>query len=236
MARLTRHQMKQDELSARLASGMNFFQAHKKNVSLAVAVSVAALAVGLGLYFYIRGQQRNAAAAFAKALNTYHAPVLTNPPAIPNLEVYKTNDEKNQKALEAFQTVARDYSRYAAGRLARYYAAICLRELGKYPDAEKEFQALAEFRDANLASLAKVGLASVYEGTNRSSEAEKIYKDLEEHPTVAVPKATAAIKLADLYSKTNTAEASTLYQQIQKDYPGTPAADYAGQMLTQLPQ
>ena len=227
--------MKQDELSARIASGRNFFQAHKKNLSLAVAVSAGALALGLGLFVYIRSQQTRAAAAFAEALNTYHAPVLTNPPAVPNLESYKTNDDKNQKALEKFNAVARSYSFYTAGRLARYYAAICLRELGKYPEAEKEFLALAEFRDTRLASLAKVGLASVYELTNRSSEAEKVYKDLEEHPTEAVPKAVALMSRADLAKKSNPAEASTIYQQIQKDFPGTPAADYAGQMLAELP-
>ena len=228
--------MKQDELSARLGAGMDFYLAHKKKISLVVAVSVGALAVGLGLYFYIRGQQSNAASAFAKALNTYHAQVLAAPPNIPNLKSFTTNDAKNQQALEEFTTVAREYSSYAAGRLARYYAAICQRELGNYAEAEKEFQSLSQMGDAKLASLAKLGLASVYELTDRNAEAEKTYKELEENPTETVPKVTALIARADLYKQTNAAEALTLYQQVQKDYPGTPAADYAGQMLTELPQ
>ena len=227
--------MKQDDLSAQLASGMGFFVAHKKRIWLGVAASVAVLLLALGIYFFVRSQQAKAAAEFSKALNTYHSPVVTNTPSIPNLESYKTNEEKNQKALEKFNIVAKDYSFYAVGRLAKYYTAICLRELGKSSEAEKEFQALTTVSDEKLASLAKVGLASVYELTNRSAEAEKLYKDLEEHPTSAVPKATASVARADLYRKSNAAEAATLYQQIQKDYPGTPAADYAAEMLTQLP-
>ena len=101
---------------------------------------------------------------------------------------------------------------------------------------EKDFQALAQGRDKNLASLAKLGLAGIYEITNRTSEAEKIYKELEENPTETVPKATALIARADLYKQTAPQQASSLYQQVVKEYQGTPAADYASQMLTQLPQ
>jgi tetratricopeptide (TPR) repeat protein len=228
--------MKQDEMSARLAAGMDFYKAHKKRIALIVAVSVGVLAVGLGIFFYIRSQQNRAGAAFAKALNTFHAPVYATPPEVPNLESYKTAEEKNETALAAFNAVAKEYSSYSVGRLGRYYAAICLREMEKYPEAEKEFLALSQMSDAKLASLAKVGLASVYELTDRSADAEKIYKELEEHPTETVPKVTALTARADLYRQTKAPEASSIYQQIQKEYPGTPAADYATQMLTGIPQ
>ena len=234
MARLTRHQLKQDELSARLATWTDYSVKHRKQLSLGLAIGLGVLAVAIGAFYFIRGAQNNAAAAFARALNTYHAPVMASPPNVPNLEVYKTNDEKNQKALDAFNQVAKDYSYYAAGRLARYYAAICLRDLGKFPEAEKEFLALSQGGDAQLASLAKVGLASVYEQSNRAAEAENIYKDLEEHPSETVPKSAAMVALADLYFKTNPAAATKLYQQIQKDYVGSPAAEHATQMLAKL--
>jgi len=235
LARLTRHQLKEDELSARLNAWLDFFLQRKKQISIVVAAAIGIIAVVVGIYFYVRRTQNNVAAAFAKALNTYHAPVMVSPPNAPNLESYKTNDAKNQKALEEFNAVAHSYSRYAAGRMARYYAAVCLRELGKFPEAEKEFQALASSGDTRIAALAKVGLASVYESSGRTSEAEKVYKDLEQHPTVTVPKSAALVARADLYRRTNPAEASSLYQQIQKDYAGTPAGEHASQMLAQLP-
>ena len=236
LARLTRHQLKKDELGVNLALGMDYFLKHKKQISIIASIAVGALGLGLGIYFYIRGAQDNASAAFAKALDTYHAPVMPSPPPnAPNLEVYKTNDARNQKALEEFTAVAHDYSHYAAGRMARYYAALCLRDLGKYPEAEKEFQAVSNLSDKQLASLAKMGLASVYELTGRASEAEKLYKELEENPTETVPKATALIARADLLRQSNPAESARLYQQIQKEYAGTAAADRAGAMLSELP-
>jgi hypothetical protein len=153
-----------------------------------------------------------------------------------NIETYRTSDEKYQKALDAFRTVADQYSWFGSGRLARYYAALSLRELRKYPEAEAELKDLAQSGDRRVSALAKVALANVYEQTDRASEAEALYKELESNPTETVPKTTALMARAELYRKTNPAEAANLYQQIQKDYPGTIAAEQAGQLLTQLPR
>jgi hypothetical protein len=228
--------MKQDELSARLSAGLDFYGEHKNRIWLAVAVSTGLIAVGLGVFFYVRSQQNQAGAAFAQALNTYHAPVLQTPPDIPNLESYKTDDEKNEAALAAFNSVAEEYSWYAAGKLARYYAAICQRDLGNQEAAEQEFEDLARSADAKLAPLAKIGLAGIYQATGRATEADSIYKELQENPTESVPAVTAIIARADLYRQTNPSEASALYQQVARDYGGTPAGDYAEQMLAQLPR
>ena len=226
--------MKQDEFSAQLATWTDFVARNRKQLSIGLSVGLGVLAATLGGYYFIRGQQNSAGAALAKALDTYHAPVMNaTPPA--GMEAYKTSEEKNSKALDEFTQVARDYSHYSAGRLARYYAAVCERDLGKYPDAERAFQEVADGGDKQLASLAKIGLASIYEQTNRTADAEKVYKDLEANPTDTVPKATALLARADLYSKTNPADATKLYQQIQKDYSGSPAGERAKQMLDKLP-
>ena len=223
LARLTRHQLKQDEFGAQMASWRDFLVTNRRLLSMGLAIGILALGAGFATYYFVRSSQNKAAAALAKAMDTYH------------IESYKTNDEKNTKALDEFSRVASDYSHYAAGRLARYYAAVCERDLGKFGDAEKSFQEVAAGSDKQLGALGKVGLASVYEQTNRPSDAEKIYKELEANPTETVPKATAIVARADLYSKTSPGDAAKLYQQLQKDYEGTPVADYAKQMLDKLP-
>ena len=234
MARLTRHQLKEDEFSAQMAVWKDFIVTNRRVLSMGLIIGVAAIAAGLAGFYYVRSTQSKAATALAKAMDTYHAPVMAAPPT-PNIESYKTNDEKNNKALEEFSQAASEYSHYAAGKLARYYAGVCQRDLGKSSDAEKSFQEVAAGSDKQLAALAKMGLASVYEQTNRASDAEKIYKELEANPTETVPKATAMVARADLYSKTSPADATKLYQQLQKDYDGTPVADYAKQKLDTLP-
>ena len=215
---------------------MDFFLAQRRRIMLGVVAGVAVVVVGLGIFFFVRSRQVRAADAFAKALTTFHAPVTASPPQGSNLVTYKTNEEKYQKAQAEFAEVASQHSSYAAGRMARYYVAICQRELGKLSEAEEQFKALAQAGDANLAALAKLGLVGVYQQTNRSEEAEKIYRELEDNPTSTVPKATAQIARADLYRKTKPADAAGLYEQIVREHAGSAAGEYANQKLQQIPR
>ena len=238
LARLTRQQMKKDELGDSLASSMDYVLKHRRGTLLWIEIAAGVLLVVIGLYYYARSSEDSASAALSRALITYHAPVLATPPmpSSVNIETFRTSDEKYQKALDDFRTVADQYSWFGPGRLARYYAALCLRELRKYPEAETELKELAQSSDRRVASLSKVALATVYEQTDRASEAAALYQELEANPTETVPKAAALMARAELYRKTNPTEAATLFQQIQKDYPGSLAAERAGQLLTQLPR
>jgi hypothetical protein len=213
---------------------VDYFLKHRRGAMQWFVIALGALLVCGAIYFFVNSQQNKAASAFAKALDIYHGLVIPNPPAGVTVETYRTHDEKNQKALDAFRAVADEHSWYAPGRLARYYAALCRRELRMYPEAEGELKELAQGGDRRVASLSKLALANLYELTDRATEAEALYKELEANPTETVPKSSALMARADLYRKTKPDEAATLYQQIQKDYPGSIAAERAGQLLAQL--
>ena len=71
-----------------------------------------------------------------------------------------------------------------------------------------------------IASLAKLALASIYHDTNRDPQAIEIYKQLADHPTTSVSKSTAQFLLASLYEENHQAdEARKLYQQMAKESP-----------------
>src|SRR5262249_53388646 len=158
-----------------------------------------------------------AAAGFAQALTTFHAPVSATDSS-PSTLHFKTNQERYQESLKQFNDVAENYSWFSQGKFARYYAALCQRDLGKASEAEKALNDIANSGNSDLSSLAKMALAGIYEQTGRNDQAEKTYKELEQHPTTSVPKATVQLALADLYQRTKPAEAKAAYQQIQKDY------------------
>ena len=100
---------------------------------------------------------------------------------------------------------------------------------------EKDLKDVADSRYQEIASLAKLALASIYHDTNRDPQAIEIYKQLADHPTVSVGKSTAQFLLASLYEEDNQPDqARKLYQQMQKENPSSQAAQMASQRLQAL--
>lgn len=231
MARLTRQELKKDEFAERLATIQEFFLHYQKQIVKFGGIAALAVAVAIGGLFLYRNRQNKASSAFAQALASFHAPVTPSAPPETTQLTFKSDAEKYQQSLKQFSEVAGSYSWSGQGRYARYYVGLCQRALGNNTEAEKELKVAAEGRDAELAALAKLALGGLYEQTARTDQAEKIYRDLESHPTVTVPKATAELALADLYQETKPTEAKALYLQIQKEYPGLAAGDAASKIL-----
>ena len=231
VARLSRHELKTDEFADRLAVLTGFFSRNRKRVLLGGGSALLAVVVAVGVLMYVRSRQAAASEAFGKALVTYHAVVVETPPAGYTLPTFKTADEKNTEAIRQFTEVSDQFGSYSVGKWARYYTALSQRELGQSAVAEQGLLALASDGDANLAAVSKMALAGLYQKTSRTADAEKLYRELESSPTLMVPKASVQIALAEMYQRTNPSQATAIYQQIEKDYPGTAAADQAAQML-----
>ena len=176
MARRTRHELKKNEFADHLAKVSHFFTQNRRKVVLGGGTALAVVGVSLAVFLYLRSQQANANDAFSKALATYHALVTpTPPPQGTNIQHFKTREEKYKEALRQFTDVSGQFHRYRVGRWARYYAALCQRDLGNSAAAEKELIAIAGANDADLAALSKMALASLYQQSSRTADAEKIY-------------------------------------------------------------
>ena len=231
MARLTRRELKKDEFADQLATVRHVFSHNRRRIVLGGGTVLFLVAATVGVLLYLRSQQAAAADAFGKALSTYHTLVTQQTIQDPRARYFKTNEEKYKQALEEFTQVSEQFRRYRQGRWARYYVALCQRGVGQSAEAEKELAALAGESDPDLVAVAKMALASLYQQTSRTTDAEKIYRELESNPTLLVPKPVAQIALAELYQNTNPSQATALYQQIEKENPGTAAGDLAAQML-----
>ena len=59
-------------------------------------------------------------------------------------------------------------------------------------------------------------------------------KDLSTVGSVLVPKPMVLLELAGIYSQSDPKQATTLYEQLKKDYPNTPVADQADRGLEML--
>ena len=72
----------------------------------------------------------------------------------------------------------------------------------------------------------------MYDQDGKTSQAIDLYKQLEDKPSVFVPKPMVLLTLADHYRKTDPAQAAKLYNQVKLEFPD--AAEQADQGLELL--
>lgn len=107
-------------------------------------------------------------------------------------------------------------------------------DLEKLNQASEELKKLDAGSDKELAALGKFQMALIDERTGKKDEAIKTLQALSTAGSVLVPKPMVLLELAGIYSQMDPKQATTLYQQLKKDYPNTPVADEADRGLELL--
>jgi tetratricopeptide (TPR) repeat protein len=231
----TRHALKQDKFVNATNSGLEWVGEHRSNViawSVGVVLVVAIVVVSFVLY-----QKRDAAAnqLLGQAMDIYETPLTQpNQPAEPGLKTYATTMDRAKAAYPLFRQTADQYSWLTAGQMARYFAGLTELDMGQKSQAEADLEKATHAGNGNLAALAKIALANLYEQTNRNSQAVSLFQDMIAHPTTSVPKAEAQLQLAQLYETTQPQEARRIYAQIKDQDKQSDAAQIATQKLQSL--
>ena len=237
MARISRKELKKDEFAQEVSKTYEFVQAHRDKLTVAALAVAVGLLAGVGGYFLVEKRKANANDALSKAMRTYLAPVRGTAAALPEEEKsFATEKEKYTQAVKEFLAIAQRYSRLKPGQIARYYAGLCQANLNNFAEAEKEWNAVIQRGDPELAALARLALANMQARAGKGPEAEKLYRYLIEHPTVGVPKVWAQLALAEFLRTSKPAEAEKLYRQIEEENPNKAAADLARRGLEELKQ
>lgn len=228
----TRRQLKHDKFAETMADKYSWAVEHRDKLTFGVIAVAVILAVMLGGLAYNSHRNTKAGNELGKAMDIYNAPLRpAGMPPQPEMLTFTSAEERARAAHPEFEKIANQYSHTDSGAVARYFAAITAGSLNDNALAEKEFKQAAGSGGKDLASLSKLALAGLYADTNRESEAIDIYKQLIDHPTNAVAKSTAQLKLAELYDTKQPDEAAKIYQQIQKESPESMAAEVAAKNL-----
>lgn len=236
MRSYTRHQLKQDSFTTSTAETITWAVEHRsKLVAVGIVLAVILALLGGG-WAYVNYRDQQAGAELSQAIQKYNEPVRpAGTPATPDVPSYASNQERDKTTNAEFDRIASKYSFTQSAQVARYFAGVTARDLGDNATAEKDLQQVAASRYHEIASLAKLALASVYHDTNRNPQALDIYKQMIDHPTVSVGKSTAQLALASLYESIGQPnDARHIYEQMQKESPGTAVAQLAMQRLQAL--
>ncbi len=236
MRSYTRHQLKQDSFTTSTAETISWAVDNRSKLIVLGVVVVLILALLGGGWAYLGYRDAQAKNDLALALQKYQAPIRpAGTPATPDVLSYGSDQERDQICNTEFTRIADKYKFTQTSQVARYFAGLTYRDLGKTSEAEQDLQEVSSSRYPEIASLAKMGLAGIYHDTGRNLQAVDLYKQLIDHPTISVGKTTAQLALASLYrAMARPDDARHIYEQMQKENAASISAQIAGQKLQEL--
>jgi len=236
----TRHQLKQDAFS-RATLGVaektaHWSVEHRNTIAAVVVVAVVVAAVALGSWYYLSTQDEKASFDLSEAIRTLNMPLrAAGTPEQPDAPSFASAKERAGAAQKKFQAIVDKYPHTRTADMSRYFLGVTAADAGDNAAAENYYKAVIATGNKDLASVAKLALASLEGNTGRSKEAIALYQELISHPTASVSKVTAELQLAELYQNSNQPlDAKRLYEQIKKDNPGPEAVQIASQKLAEL--
>jgi hypothetical protein len=225
--------LKQDKFTVEAEHTVDYLSTHRKEAIRYSVIVLVIAALAAGVYYYRSSQQSVRQQALGEAITLAGAPVGPPQPGAtgPN---FATTTAKEDAVAKAFTKVSSDYSGSEEAYVAEYYLAARALDAGKVDDARKKYQDVADHANANYASLAKLALAQLDVAENRNADAEKILKDLMDHPTDLVSKDQATFAYAKTIAATKPEEARKLYMQIAAQK--SDVASIAVAAMNDLPQ
>ena len=242
MDRLTRHELKQDEFKESLDQLEQYMTAHLKEIVTVVILAIVVVGSAVGMKYYLSEQEANANLDLAGALRTFQAYVGTVAPGSmpPGTESYPTTADRYKAALLKFNAITAKYRMFPRPKavgIALYHSGLCESRLGNTTVAINTLQEASRDGDRDIASLAQLALADEFLKTGKTQEADRIFQNLADHPTLTVSRATALMALADSMKSSQPARARQLYDQIRKEFGSEPAvAQILREEMADLPQ
>ena len=242
MDRQTRHELKQNEFRETLDQLEQYVTAHLKGILTVATLVIGVAGLAGGLKYYLGQQEANANVELGSALRTFQANVGSPLPGSPDAASlsFPTAAEKYKTAREQFNAIVlkyRMFPRPKAVSIARYHVGVCESLLGNSAAAINTLQEASRTGDSEISALAQFALAGEFLKSGKKQEAVTIYQNLVDHPSLAVPRASALLALADTLKDSQPGQARKLYNQIQKEF-GSDAsiAEALKQQMAGLPQ
>jgi TolA-binding protein len=236
----TRHQLKQDAFSRVTMEAAektaHWTVEHRSTLVIVGVVVAVVLAATLCGWYYLSAQDEKASMEFSQAVRTLDTQLRpAGSPPQPDVPSFASAKERIDAAQRQFQQIVDKYPHTRTADMAHYFLGVTSAESGDNTAAERNFKQVAASGNRELASVAKLALASLYGNTARTKDAIALYQELMNKPTTSVSKVTAQLQIAELYQNSNQPlDAKRVYEQIKKDNPNTEAGQLATQKLQEL--
>ncbi|HEX5718503.1 MAG TPA: tetratricopeptide repeat protein [Thermoanaerobaculia bacterium] len=236
--RLTRQDMKRNELSTALGKGYDYAESHGRTILIA-AGSLLALALLAGLfYMYRNSQAEKANTALARAIEIYQAPIdpAAPKPDDPLSPTFADEAARLARSKALFQELYDKYGSTVAGDIASVYLAqIAMAE--NQPERARELwnDFLDEHGDHLLAGETRVNLIRLDRNQGKGEEVAQTLTAMLDEAEPPLPMDVILNELAATQEQLGKKqEAVQSYQRIVDEFPQSPYAREASQKLSEL--
>lgn len=230
MSRLSRQEMKRDEVREFLSSMLLYLSENLKLVGIAVGGVVALFLVGLLIAGYLSARQEQASDLLAEALARREAPLASElPEGAGGDDVYADETARRRAAREGLAAVLERYPRSDAARVARATLAKIAFQAGDLDEARQGWSSLVEdgSRDA-LRAEAELALVHLDRAAGEAARAEERLDAMLDSGTAALPKDVLLRELALIQQELGkTEESLATYRRLLAEHPDSPYANEA---------
>jgi TolA-binding protein len=167
------------------------------------------LLVAGGIWYFLKNREAERTTALAEAIE-----VSTHPPSQAD-DAFAAQRKKNVEVLKAFQSVIDRYPGTNQAGVAYQYIGSLRASENSFPEAEAALKNAIQHGNPDTASQAKYTLAQVYAAQGKEADAQKIYRELMNSPSLYVSKEQATIALAQSLVRTNPEEARKVIEPLK---------------------
>ena len=228
MARITRRQLKRNELAESFGRTVDYVSHHRRGATEAIAAVVAVLLLAAGFLLFRGWRERSAGRELSEAIAILEAPLASDPAAATAARTFPTAAEREREAARHLDSAAKKGGT-RAGRAARVILAA---RSEKPADAVNVLTRVARDAELEVAAAAEIDAARLLAATGKTTEAiDRLKRAIESSQSVA-PKDVLLFVLAETYEKSGAAaDARSTYQRIVNDYPNSPYRTAAREKL-----
>lgn len=237
MKRAERKKIKTNEFAESVARARVALTEHQRQVTAAGVIVLAILVAVVGFFTWRTSRNSKATGMLATALAVAEAPVIPptppapgSPPPIQQAGTYPNESARAEAALPVLLKTADAYPSTGAGITARYRAAATLAQLGRFGEAEQQYQLVIQQagHDSIYDRTARLGLGEAQLADGKTDAAIATLQELSTDSTSQLPLDGVLMQLGRAYVKAGkTVEASRAFTRVIDEFPQSLYADDA---------
>jgi tetratricopeptide (TPR) repeat protein len=219
MARITRKELKRNELVETFGKTVDYVSHHRRGAVEAAAAAGAVLLIAAGFFLFRGWRERQAGQELSAALEILETPIAGEPAAASAPRTFPTAAEREREAMNHLKRASAKGGT-SAGRAAQVILAAHGDKAAQSPEALSK---AARDEQAEVAVAAEIDAARLLAAQGKTTEAIDRLKRAIESPKSAAPKDALLYVLAETYEKAGSStDARATYQRLVNDYPNSP--------------